>query len=263
MTSLFSYMERRPTDPDPPVTPDPDSALASFLPRFAGCTVLVLGDVMLDRYVLGEVRRISPEAPIPVLHAQRRRSVPGGAGNVAQNIASLGARAVLVGMVGADAAGDEIGQILARLAPGSRPGWSHAGPAHHREDPLHERRPPVAAAGRGSQPAREPRRSSAQVLAAFDGALATAGAVVISDYAKGLLTDTVLAQAIALRARRRADGGGRPQAHRPLGLPPCRRADAERRRTGALHRPAGRAPTTRPRRPAPRRSPRPRPTRCW
>ena len=92
--------------------PAPDSALAAYLPRFAGCTVLVLGDIMLDRYVLGEVRRISPEAPIPVLRAERRRSVLGGAGNVAQNVASLGARAVLIGMVGADAAGDEIGQIL-------------------------------------------------------------------------------------------------------------------------------------------------------
>ena len=74
------------------MTLDPDSALASYLPRFASCTVLVLGDVMLDRYVLGEVRRISPEAPIPVLHAQARRSVLGGAGNVALNLAALGAR---------------------------------------------------------------------------------------------------------------------------------------------------------------------------
>ncbi|MBU6498579.1 MAG: bifunctional heptose 7-phosphate kinase/heptose 1-phosphate adenyltransferase, partial [Rhodospirillales bacterium] len=63
---------------------------------------------MLDRYVQGEVRRISPEAPIPVLRAQGGRRVLGGAGNVAQNAASLGAHAVLVGLVGTDAAGAEI-----------------------------------------------------------------------------------------------------------------------------------------------------------
>jgi bifunctional ADP-heptose synthase (sugar kinase/adenylyltransferase) len=95
-------------------THDPtDSDLARWVPRFAGRTVLVLGDLMLDRYVFGEVRRISPEAPIPVLRAERRRSVPGGAANVAHNIASLGARAVLVGLIGRDEAG--LGGQAARI----------------------------------------------------------------------------------------------------------------------------------------------------
>ena len=193
----FRIWMRRATDPDPDVTPDPDSALAAYLPRFAACTVLVLGDVMLDRYVLGDVRRISPEAPIPVLHAQARRSVLGGAGNVAQNIAALGARAVLVGLVGADAPGAEIGQILdgsagvtARLvSTPDRPTTVKTrfmSGAHQLlrldEEVSHAVGPDI----------------ECQVLAAFAAALPTAGAVVISDYAKGLLTDTVLAQAIAL-----------------------------------------------------------------
>jgi len=179
------------------VTTDPDSALASHLPRFAGCTVLVLGDVMLDRYVLGEVRRISPEAPIPVLHAQARRSVLGGAGNVAANIAALGARAVLIGVVGADAAATEVAQILgdvagvtARLvAAPDRPTTVKTrfmSGAHQLLRLDEEVVLPVSAA------------IERQVLAAFATALPGVGAVVISDYAKGLLTDAVLAQAIAL-----------------------------------------------------------------
>ena len=178
------------------MTPNSDTALASYLPRFAHCTVLVLGDVMLDRYVLGDVRRISPEAPIPVLHAQRRRSVLGGAGNVAQNIAALGARAVLVGMVGDDAAAAEIGQILADspgvtarlIAAPDRPTTVKTrfmSGAHQLLRLDEEVTLPASP------------EIERQVLAAFAAALATAGAVVISDYAKGLLTDTVLAQAIA------------------------------------------------------------------
>ena len=97
---------------EPSHHPAADGALAGLLPLFAGCTVLVLGDVMLDRYVMGEVRRISPEAPIPVLRALSRHSVLGGAANVAQNVVALGARALIAGVVGMDDAGAEIGRAL-------------------------------------------------------------------------------------------------------------------------------------------------------
>jgi len=89
-----------------------EHALAQHVSRFAAQTLLVLGDVMLDRYVLGDVRRISSEAPIPVLHAQSRRRVLGGAGNVAQNAAALGARAILIGVIGDDGPAAEVSQIL-------------------------------------------------------------------------------------------------------------------------------------------------------
>src|SRR6516225_1692005 len=69
-----------------------DGTIASLIPLFVGRTVLVLGDVMLDRYVSGEVSRISPEAPIPVLRITGSRATLGGAANVAYNVAALGAR---------------------------------------------------------------------------------------------------------------------------------------------------------------------------
>src|SRR2546430_3623838 len=65
-------------------------------------TVLCVGDLMLDEFIYGEVSRISPEAPAPVIAVQRSETNIGGAGNVARNIASLGARCIFVGLVGED-----------------------------------------------------------------------------------------------------------------------------------------------------------------
>src|ERR1700684_782826 len=68
-------------------------------------TVLCIGDLMLDEFVYGEVSRISPEAPAPVIAVRRSETNVGGAGNVARNIASLGARCIFAGLIGQDEAG--------------------------------------------------------------------------------------------------------------------------------------------------------------
>ena len=75
--------------------------------NFTGCRILVLGDVMLDRFLYGDVDRISPEAPVPVVQLRRTIAMPGGAGNVARNISALGGQAVLIGLLGQDAAAAE------------------------------------------------------------------------------------------------------------------------------------------------------------
>ena len=184
-------------DPDSNVTTVPDSVLAAYLPRFAGRVVLVLGDVMLDRYVLGDVQRISPEAPIPVLRAERRRRVLGGAGNVAQNVASLGARAVLIGLIGADSAGDEVEQILREQpAIAARLVRAPDRPTTVKTRFMSGAHQLLRVDEELALPAVE--ELERQVLAAFAEAVGTADAVVLSDYAKGLLTDHVLARAIAL-----------------------------------------------------------------
>src|ERR1700755_1425484 len=77
-------------------------------------TVLCIGDLMLDEFVYGEVSRISPEAPAPVIAVRRSDSNIGGAGNVARNIASLGARCIFVGLVGEDEAGAKLKAELAK-----------------------------------------------------------------------------------------------------------------------------------------------------
>src|SRR6478752_10230341 len=84
----------------------------TFHPDIGQQTILCVGDLMLDDFVYGEVGRISPEAPAPVLAVMRSEVTIGGAGNVARNIASLGGRCIFVGVVGEDDAGRE---IIARL----------------------------------------------------------------------------------------------------------------------------------------------------
>ena len=179
-----------------PSSSAPDAAerlLARHLAAFGGVTVLVLGDVMLDRYVHGEVRRISPEAPIPVVWARSRRSVLGGAGNVAENAAALGAKVVLVGLVGDDAAAAEIaaaiggrfGNGLVR-APG-RPTTvkTRFMSGGHQLLRLDEEEWALA-----------PAEAELRLLDAFRAALPAADVVVLSDYEKGVLSDAVLRGAI-------------------------------------------------------------------
>ena len=86
--------------------------MKKVLERIKGLNILVFGDVMLDRYVNGEVSRISPEAPVPVLRVEEEKSVAGGAANVALNLASLGATVESIGWFGKDQKGDELVKIL-------------------------------------------------------------------------------------------------------------------------------------------------------
>src|SRR5260221_7551714 len=89
------------------------ASLQELLGKFAGRRVLVVGDAMLDRYVYGSAERISPEAPIPVLRIQREQAMPGGAGNVARNVAAMGGRVSLVAVAAEDAAGSTLRRLLA------------------------------------------------------------------------------------------------------------------------------------------------------
>jgi len=116
--------------------------LAGVLDRLAGVRVLVLGDIMLDRFVYGSVDRISPEAPIPVLRIARETAMLGGAGNVLRNLAALGVRPHGVAVVGEDAAGAEV-ESLARSCLAPVAGSSCCAPTAIRR-PASMRRPPPA-----------------------------------------------------------------------------------------------------------------------
>ncbi len=84
----------------------------AYVDRFASVGVLVLGDVMLDRYFWGDAERISPEAPVPVVKVTRRSARLGGAANVAANLRAVGARVAVAGTVGEDSAGEEVRGLL-------------------------------------------------------------------------------------------------------------------------------------------------------
>ena len=88
----------------------------AILEAIRNVRILVIGDVMLDHYIWGDVNRISPEAPVPVLHVMRESHSAGGAANVALNVAALGGQASLIGMLGEDEAGRHLTRMLGDAA---------------------------------------------------------------------------------------------------------------------------------------------------
>ncbi len=179
------------------MTPETDRAATHVTLDFAGCTVLVLGDVMLDRYVTGDVSRVSPEGPYLVLRAAQYRMVLGGAGNVANNVAALGARAILVGAVGDDFYGSDLPRSGVSLPPGidlrtvSLRGRPTTVKTRFMSGGHHLMRLDEEVSGPTSA------EDAERLLAAFEAALPEADIVVLSDYAKGVLCDRVLPRAIA------------------------------------------------------------------
>ncbi len=167
-------------------------ALAHLPRTFAGKTVLVLGDVMLDRFIYGAVDRISPEAPVPVIAVEKETAMLGGAGNVARNVAALGAKAVLIGLVGQDDAGAALRGMI-----DAEPGLE----AELVVDPARRTTEKVRYISGSHQMLRVDREDrgagdAATLLAAFTAHLASADVVVLSDYAKGVLTAEVVRGAI-------------------------------------------------------------------
>ena len=156
------------------------------IPDFSQTRVVVVGDVMLDRYLFGSTARISPEAPVPVVHVHETDDRPGGAANVAVNLASLGVSTRLLGVVGADAAADALKKILA--ARGIVCDFSCA-----------TDRPTITKTrvqSRGQQLIRLDEENATAMpgdtmVNALREALDGAGAVVLSDYGKGALSDVV------------------------------------------------------------------------
>lgn len=163
---------------------------------FVGFRVVVVGDLMLDKYLDGRVARISPEAPVPVLLQHSERALLGGAGNVVANLACLGARVEVVAAVGDDEAGDLVMALLTRL--------DHVGVGHVLRDPARTTTSKMRVMSGIHQMVRIDResthplsRSAEDVLvASLERAVGKADVVVVSDYAKGLCTDRVLRAAI-------------------------------------------------------------------
>jgi D-beta-D-heptose 7-phosphate kinase/D-beta-D-heptose 1-phosphate adenosyltransferase len=175
--------------------------LKSLLRRFAGRRIIVVGDVILDEYLFGDVRRISPEAPIPVVELREEKILPGAAAYVAAHVRHLGGEPVLCGVIGEDAAGERIRSLLAdRAIPDS-------GLVGDPERPTIVKTRVIA---RNQQMLRIDRERLAPVSPAITrrlldfvtGALKNADGLIFSDYDKGTLTPPLIAKVI--RAARRA-----------------------------------------------------------
>jgi D-beta-D-heptose 7-phosphate kinase / D-beta-D-heptose 1-phosphate adenosyltransferase len=169
-------------------------------------TVLCVGDVMLDDFVYGEVTRISPEAPTPVLTVKHNAVEIGGAGNVARNIAALGAQCIFVGLVGDDAVGHAVSKALGELGavtPALVIDKARQTTRKVRFVSEHHSAHLMRADWETTEQAAADSQSA--IIAAAEAAMANAGAVVLSDYAKGVLTERVIRAIIDV-----ARGLGRP-----------------------------------------------------
>jgi len=176
--------------------------LDQILAAAAGLRVLVVGDLMLDLYLSGSVSRISPEAPVPVVQVSEERSAVGGAGNVAANLAALGARCTLVGYVGEDGAGLELRQILDEVGDGritaslvSRPDRPTTTKtrvtARHQQIVRFDRENDSDLAGEAEE----------EMVTRVVGLTEGVDVVVLEDYNKGVLTPRVIGQGLAAAGR--------------------------------------------------------------
>lgn len=168
-------------------------------PDLSQARILVVGDVMLDRYLFGDASRISPEAPVPVVLVQREESRPGGAANVARNCAALGAKSQLLSVVGEDEPGARLAELVA--AEGVRASL-------HRDSSVHTtvklrviaRQQQLVRVDFETMPSREVLASK---LAEFEQALAECDVVILSDYGKGGLAHIVRMIELARSAGKR------------------------------------------------------------
>jgi len=177
-------------------------AYSELLDSFAGLKVVVLGDVMLDEYVVGSVERISPEAPVMVVKKTSSRWVPGGAANVAKNIAALGGEAVVLGIVGLDDGGAllnrgidaEAGMKADLVAEGGRVTTRKTRVvANHSHQVLRideEDTTPISD------------ETAEKLLGDWGGWLETADIVLMSDYRKGLLTADFVGRFLELAGKK-------------------------------------------------------------
>ncbi|HXF94459.1 MAG TPA: PfkB family carbohydrate kinase [Gemmatimonadales bacterium] len=167
----------------------------------AGRRIVVLGDAMLDIYLAGDVERISPEAPVPVVTVGSRRYALGGAANVAANVAAIGAECRLVAVVGDDPRGDSVrAELVQHRLPDRHLVTVSARPTTSK----------TRVVARGQQVVRIdeevddpiPERSVAALLDQLERAMADADALLVEDYNKGTLVPAVIERALALARKR-------------------------------------------------------------
>jgi D-beta-D-heptose 7-phosphate kinase/D-beta-D-heptose 1-phosphate adenosyltransferase len=173
------------------------------LRRAPSLRIAVVGDLMLDVYLTGSVTRISPEAPVPVVHVQEERFALGGAANVVANVVGLGARCDVVGFVGRDAGGEAIRASLVALGGGGvRPRL-----VERADRPTTTKTRVMARRHQVVRFDREldedlPEDCVAELVGCLERTLAEADALVLEDYNKGVLSPPVIRAALALAAER-------------------------------------------------------------
>lgn len=174
--------------------------LVELLEAARGTRVVIVGDAMLDVYLRGDVDRISPEAPVPVVRVRERKEALGGAANVAQNVVAVGAIARLIGAVGNDGGGERLRGLLAAVGVDADDLVAVSRPTTTKTRILARVQQVVRVDEEDDEDLSAP--DAARLSNAVDRALEGADALILEDYNKGVLTTPVITRAIAAaRAR--------------------------------------------------------------
>lgn len=173
------------------------AAYNALIDAFRQARVLVVGDIMLDRYIWGHVTRISPEAPVPVVAKVRETQAAGGAANVALNVLSLGGQAEITAVLGSDASGEALREILQQSGLPTDGLFSEAGRRSTVKTRIIAHSQHVVRLDEESIGNILP-GTEQSIVAHVQKKLAECDVVVLSDYAKGVLTDTLVQGIIRL-----------------------------------------------------------------
>ncbi|MBN1621165.1 MAG: D-glycero-beta-D-manno-heptose-7-phosphate kinase [Endomicrobiales bacterium] len=174
--------------------------LLRFIPKFTKQKILVLGDIMVDKFVWGKVSRISPEAPVPVVETTKETYSFGGAGNVANNLRSLGAQVYISGIVGNDMVGNHLRDelLLNKInAEGLICDYSRPTIIKTRIIAAHQQIVRVDREVKGELP----KSLNQRIIRYLDKIIPHTSAVIISDYGKGMINKTILRKAISLASK--------------------------------------------------------------
>ncbi|NLB66389.1 MAG: carbohydrate kinase [Lentisphaerae bacterium] len=206
-----------------------------LLRKFPKRRILVVGDLMLDRFVYGSVERISPEAPVPVVYVTQETSMPGGASNVACNIRTLGGRAAVGGMIGKDAAGVELRWLLTHAGVDVESAMMFAGASTTvKERIIAERQQVVRVDFERAPTWTEKQRDTFLTMLALQ--LDRADGVILEDYKKGVITQPVADLVMEMAQRRKIPVCLDPNARSTLALSGLTLATPNRKEAFALAR---------------------------
>jgi D-glycero-beta-D-manno-heptose-7-phosphate kinase len=163
----------------------------------ASTRVLVIGDVMLDHFIWGNVARISPEAPVPIVELQRESFMPGGAGNVARNLTALNVATELFGLLGQDDAAQQLSSLLREYRIGCDGLLTHPGRPTSVKTRVVAHTQQVVRIDREARDGLDPKQTR-QLIVRLEALVPSAAAVVLCDYGKGVVTQDLLNQVKAL-----------------------------------------------------------------
>lgn len=162
--------------------------LLKLTESFSNTRILVIGDVMLDKFIWGDVTRVSPEAPVPVVHVKQETYAPGGAANAAMNVATLGATCYLVGLVGDDPAKDVLTTLLTAKNVRTEGLFTHHRPTIQKIRIVGNNQHIV----RFDYEEQGPNQREQDMLSYIRTIINTIDIILVSDYAKGVITKTLM-----------------------------------------------------------------------